>query len=84
MKYLKKFESNIVNENQEMFDNFIDCFIDLIDNDPNFNKEDNIFFDIRRNNREEYISPFVDRLLPDDEFIKLFFVVDPILNDLKT
>jgi hypothetical protein len=77
MKYLKRFENKSINKNKEMFEDFFDCFIDLIDNDPNFDKETNVFFDIKRNDKEEYISPFVEELLNDDEFIRYnrFFVL---------
>ena len=50
MKHLRKYNES-KSDNQEIFDDLMDCFVDLIDNDLEFDEKEHLSFNYKNNKK---------------------------------
>jgi len=73
MKHLIRFNESKTKTNNEIYNDIIDCFQDIIDDDPGFKKERDLVFNILGND----IHPMEQELTEDDlNYIELFIWYD--------
>jgi hypothetical protein len=76
MKHLKKYNESESSgsDNQDIFDDLIDCFVDLIDNDPEFDETEYLKFKHIGTGSKDTIesTPFIEKIDGDIIEIKLF------------